>query len=241
MFNASLNFPSTLPAVLRHAVTDDRRQSRIDPQRGSSEDFNSALYLKNNCLSVSPRITRIVRYNVDYDKGGFLLLQMSDKQFDRKPVERQFGLRILSSRLLASRSAEATMPLVGFGPAAPVATPAAWLEASLNELDECSASALDEGLEKPSELGLMKARKLLEAVSTRITDRPDIYPMDEGSIAIDFRNPESKSGVLFLIEQDGSGVLFHRTKSSKGRLRVDDAADLLQEGGFLELERVGIR
>ncbi len=240
MFNASLNFPSAFHAV-RNAVAEDRRQLQIHPQSGSFENSNSALYLKNNRLSVPLWITRIVRYNEDYDKGGFLLLQMSDKQFDRKPVERQLGLHILSSRTLRSRSAEATMPLVGFGSTAPVATTVSWLEESLNELEECSASALDDGLEKPSELGLTKARKLLETVSTRIADRPDIYPMDEGSIAIDFRNPESKSGVLFLIEQDGSGALFHRTKNSKGRLRVDDAADLLQEGGFLELKRVGIQ
>lgn len=65
--------------------------------------------------------------------------------------------------------------------------------------------------------------------------------MDEGSIAIDFRNPESMSGVLFLVEQSGSGALFRRTKSSKVRLRVDDAADLLQKVGFVQLKRVGIR
>lgn len=133
------------------------------------------------------------------------------------------------------------MSIAGFGLTASVATTAARLETLLNELEECSASALDEGLEKPSELGLTKARKLLKTVSTRVTDQPDIYLMDEGSVAIDFRNAESKSGVLLLVEQDGSGALFHRTKNSEGRLRVDDAADLLQEGGFLELERVGIR
>ena len=166
---------------------------------------------------------------------------MYEDQFDRKLAERQFGSHILSSRALAGHFTEATISLAGLGLAASVPTTATWLEASLSELDECSAYAVDEGLEEPSELGLTKAKKLLETVSTRITDRPDIYPMDEGSIAIDFRNPESKSGVLFLVEQDGSGALFHRTKNSKGRLRVDDAADLLQEGGFLELERVGIR
>ena len=120
-------------------------------------------------------------------------------------------------------------------------TNTAWLEESLNELAACPADALDEGLEEPSELGLTKAKRLLQEVSNYVTDRPDIYPMDEGGIAIDFRNPEAKAGVLFLIEQNGSGALFHRTRNSKGRLRVDDAADLLREGGLRELERVGIR
>ena len=240
MLNASPNFLLASHAV-RHAVAEDRHQLQVHPQRGSFENSNSARYLKNNRLSVPPRITGTVRYDVGYDKSGFLLLQMSDKQFDRKLVERQFGLHILSSLAPVSRYTWTTMPLTSLGLAAPVAAPAAWLEASLNELEECSAYALDESLEEPSELGLTKAKKLLKTLSTCVTDRPDIYPMDEGSIAIDFRNPESKSGVLFLVEQNGSGALFHRTKNSKGRLRVDDAADLLQEGVFLELERVGIR
>ncbi len=63
--------------------------------------------------------------------------------------------------------------------------------------------------------------------------------VDECSIAIDFRIPERLSGVLFVFEQHGSGVLFHRTENSKGRLCVDDASDLLCEGGFEALKRVG--
>ena len=239
MLNASPNFSLASPA-LQHAVSDDRQQLWVDPQFDPLKNFNSARYFESNCPSAPLQIVTITgSYNFDYDKSDFV--QTSGNRYGRKPVERQFGLRILSSRILPSRSTEATMPLVGFGPVAPVATTAAWLEASLNELEECSASALEEGLEEPSELGLTKAKKLLEIVSNCVADQPDIYMMDEGSIAIDFRNPESKSGVLFLVEQDGSGALFHRTENSKGRLRVHDAADLLQEGGFLELERVGIR
>ena len=116
-----------------------------------------------------------------------------------------------------------------------------WLEESLDELAECPAAALDEGLELPSEPGLEKAKLLLREISNYVTDRPDIYPMDEGGIGIDFQNDEVKAGVLFLIEKNGSGALFYRTKNSEGRLRVDDATDLLREGGLRELERVGIR
>lgn len=240
MLNASPNFPLASPAI-QHAVTEDRRQSQVNPQRGSSENLNSLRYPEDNYPSVPWQITRIVRPNVGYGKSDFVRLQMYEDQFDHKLTERRFDLQILYYSALASRSAEDIMSLAGFGLTASVATPAAWLEESLNELNACSDYALDEGLEKPSELGLTKAKKLLETVSTCVTDRPDIYPMDEGSIAIDFRNPETRSGVLFLVEQDGSGALFHRTKNSKGRLRVDDATDLLQGGGFLELKRVGIR
>ena len=240
MLNASPNFP-LISSSVQHIVTKDPRRLQINPQCVSSEDFNSTQYIENNRPSAPLQITKTVRYSVGYGKSGVLQPQMYDSQFDPKLVEIQYGSHILFSRALAGRLTEATISLAGLGLAASVVTTATWLEESLNELEECSACAVDEGLEEPSELGLTKARELLETVSTRVTNPPDIYPMDEGSIAIDFRNPESRSGVLFLVEQNGSGVLFHRTKSSKGRLRVDDAVDLLREGGFLELERVGIR
>ena len=91
----------------------------------------------------------------------------------------------------------------------------AWLTDALNELAACPDRAVDEGLEKPSSLGLMKAEALLRRISGHIEDQPDIYPMDEGSIAIDLRNPDVKSGVLFLIEENGSGALFYRTQSRR--------------------------
>ena len=126
----------------------------------------------------------------------------------------------------------------------PVASPEAseetWLEDTLVELAACPDHAADEGLEAPSELGLARAKLLLEDVSSHVRDRPEVYPMDEGGIAIDFRNSQSRSGVLFLIERNGSGVFYTRTPKSKGRLRVDDARDLLDEGGLRELGRVGI-
>ena len=116
-----------------------------------------------------------------------------------------------------------------------------WLEDSFGDLSVCTHHAIEEGLEEPSGLGLAKARVLLEEIASHIEDQPEIYPMDEGSIAIDFRNPECKSGVLFLIEKGGSGALFYRNQKSKGQVRVDDATDLLSEGGLLEMKRVGIR
>ena len=116
-----------------------------------------------------------------------------------------------------------------------------WLEDAFNELAACPDLAVDEGMDKPSQLALMKAKGLLEIVSGHVEDQPDIYPIDEGSIAIDFRNLDVKCGVIFLIEKDGSGVYLSRTRKSKGRVRVDDAADLLSEGGLLEIKRVGIR
>ena len=116
-----------------------------------------------------------------------------------------------------------------------------WLEEALNELATCPELAVDEGMDKPSQLALEKTKVLLKTISKYVEDQPDIYPMDECSIAIDFRNPGLMSGILFLVEKDGSGAYYSRTCKSKARTRVADAADLLDEGGLKEFERLGIR
>ena len=115
-----------------------------------------------------------------------------------------------------------------------------WLDEALEELAGCPDDAVEEGVEGPSEVGLIKARELIVDLVIHIEPQPDIYPMDQGSIAIDIRHPNGKLGVLFLIERDGSGVLFSRSQRAKGRIRVDDASDLLREGGLSEMRRMGI-
>ena len=168
---------------------------------------------------------------------------MPNSQINSDVVGSQHDTPILISfaQAQARRISEETMHLSNLRLADSVDSFATWLQASLEELEECPNQASEEGLEQPSKVGLSKAKKFLENLSAYVTERPDIYPMDEGSIAIDFRGSEKMSGVLFLVEKDGSGALFHRTKTSKGRLRVDDAEDLIQEGGLSELKRVGIR
>lgn len=116
-----------------------------------------------------------------------------------------------------------------------------WLGSTLDDLATCEDQALEDGMEKPSSFALQKAQILLEALAGYVVEQPGIYPMDERGIMIDFRNPDIRGGVLFLIEEDGSGVCFSRTQKSKGRVRVEDAGDLLSEGGLLEISKVGIR
>ena len=116
-----------------------------------------------------------------------------------------------------------------------------WLEEALNELTACPELAVDEGMDKPSQLALEKTKVLLKTISKYVEDQPDIYPMDECSIAIDFRTPDPMSGILFLIEKDGSGAYFSRTRDFKSRIHIADAADLLDEGGLKEFKRLGIR
>ncbi len=169
---------------------------------------------------------------------------MPNSQINSEITVSQYNSLLLNALAQAAQAghiSEETIHLSNLGLADSVDSFATWLQASLEELEECPNQASEEGLEQPSKVGLSKAKKFLENLSAYVTERPDIYPMDEGSIAIDFRGSEKMRGVLFLIEKDGSGALFHRTKTSKGRLRVDDADDLIQEGGLSELKRVGIR
>ncbi len=235
MHNASPLLPLASPAI-QHAVTDVSRQPSINPQHDSFENSNTARYLRRT-QPFSPRqLTRIAQA-----ESGHVRSHTPDEHSSHQSTENQVWPHIPHGPMLPRRYTGTVFSLADIRPATSVATNTAWLEEALNELAACPADALDEGLEEPSELGLTKAERLLREVSIYVTDRPDIYQMDEGSIAIDFRNPEIRAGVLFLIEHNGSGALFYQTRKSKGRLRVDDATDLLSEGGLQELNRVGIK
>ena len=116
-----------------------------------------------------------------------------------------------------------------------------WLSDALAALQSCPADALDEGLNKPSEVAQNKAEQLLRLFASHLTDEPDLYAMDESSIALDWRNPAETSGVLLVVEADGAAVLYSRTRKSTGRIRVDDALDLVGEGALQALRQVGIQ
>ena len=117
----------------------------------------------------------------------------------------------------------------------------AWLSEALEELADCPAAAVEEGLDEPSELGLIKAEAVLRGISGFVEEQPDIYPMDRGSIAVDLRRPEIGSSVVMVVEQDGSGALFYRTSGKKGRVRVENAVDLLKERELLDIGIAGSR
>ncbi len=116
-----------------------------------------------------------------------------------------------------------------------------WLDEATRQLDECSVCAEEDGLPLPSEGALKASRALLQRLSTHVSSQPDIYPMDESGIAIDFRAQDGRSGVLFVVDQDGSGAMFHCAAGMRGRLRVDDATQLPGAGAIQALGRAGIR
>ena len=218
-----------------------RRTQRFDPQRDSFENANTAIYFGSysthapRSLGKTEQVDRSSR-NYDNQKAS----PFKEPFYHNSPSP-QFEAYIPGSLSRTARVPEASLSIVPFGLTTSLQNFGVWLQESLQELAECPTYAQEEEMDEPSDLALTKARDLLEKVANYVVDRPEIYPMQQSSIAIDFRDRGSRNGVLFLIEQDGSGVLFHRTTNSKGRLRVDDAANLLKEGGIRELKRVGIR
>ncbi|MCY4008011.1 MAG: MGMT family protein [Rhodobacteraceae bacterium] len=101
-----------------------------------------------------------------------------------------------------------------------------WLPAALEDLNGCASSAHHDGWVPPTDLALDKSRTLLEFLAKRIGSEPDVYPMGEADIAIDFCTTDGRSNVLFVVDDDGSGAVFlSREGGEDFYRRVDDAAD----------------
>ncbi len=116
-----------------------------------------------------------------------------------------------------------------------------WLREALQQLEESCECAADEEPSPPSTIAIQKTDMLLREISECVESAPDIYPMHKSSLAIDFRTPDGRSGVLFVIEQDGSGTLFYPTRDSDGWTSFEDAINLFAGRGAEELKRAGIR
>ena len=239
MFTASPCHPLSQPAG-QSVVADARRNLRVNPQGDSFETANTADYLRSCPVRAFQPLASTSQVHGRFRIRGNRAAPVENKLNYNSP-EAQFGLYRSGSLLQPENVSAYFLPIDHLGQAAPLRNRGVWLQELLLELAECPSCAREDEMDEPSDLALSKAKELLEEVANYVSDRPEIYPMQQSSIAIDFRDADSKSGVLLLIEEDGSGALFHRTGNSKGRLRVDDAADLLKEGGIKELKRVGIR
>ena len=234
-----LEMLAAFPQPGRQFVTAGaRRNLRSDTHGNSFGNANTTVYLEVH--TPQPLI------ETDQARGGFSLrntreASSNEHKFHHNFTEAQINACIPGSLPRTAHDSKSTQAIDLFRLTTPFQNFGVWLQESLQELAECPSYAQEEEMDEPSNLAMTKARELLRRVAQHVIDRPEVYPMQESCIAIDFRTPGSMSGVLFLIENDGSGALYHRTANSKGRLRVDDAADLLGEGGFRELKRVGIR
>ena len=230
MQNVFPEFLSVQPKERKQEGRGGRFVSRIRPvnqaKRGSGGDFTdhaniSTIYSKVENLNRNVDVQRRPQYTLP---GKVMIHDLRRTHPQATMVENEEVIQFEISEEITTRRKEVD-----------------WLEDAFNELAACPEIAVDEGMDKPSQLALEKTKVLLETISKYVEDQPDIYPMDECSIAIDFRNPDLMSGILFLVEKDGSGAYYSRTRKSKARTRVANAADLLDEGGLKEFERLGIR
>ncbi len=214
-----------------------RRNLRFYPRSDSFENANTDFYFSRYATHTYGSLVK-----ADQAHRRFRIRNTRETPPGKvKFSEAQFETHIPSPSSRAAHGLESTLPILHVGFTVSLQYFGSWLRELLQELAECPSYAQEQEMDEPSDLALTKANQLLEKIASYVADRPEIYPMQQSSIAIDFRDQESRNGVLFLIERDGSGILYHRTANSKGRLRVDDAADLLKEGGIRELKRVGIR
>ena len=117
---------------------------------------------------------------------------------------------------------------------------ASWLPEALEELDEASTEAEEEGYKPVSELARANAEHLVSELAACVVQAPVVHSTPEGGIAIDFRNRERDAAVLIECEADGEAVCFDDIGDKRGRTRRSDASDILEAGGWSALKRAGL-
>lgn len=83
-----------------------------------------------------------------------------------------------------------------------------WLDDALAALQGIREEALVLGFDVPSDIVIRSARAFLESLAQVVRQTPDVQPLQDGEIGIDFYNQTERGGALFVIESDGSGACY---------------------------------
>lgn len=83
-----------------------------------------------------------------------------------------------------------------------------WLGDALSSLDGIREESNHLGFDVPSDTAIQSARAFLDSLSQIVRQTPDVQPLQDGEIGIDFYNQTGRGGVLFVIEVDGSGACY---------------------------------
>lgn len=86
--------------------------------------------------------------------------------------------------------------------------PSGWLDECLNDLELLREEAMAEGSDQPTITAFRSARGFHKSLATVVHQSPDVAPMTDGAISVEFRNQTMRGGVLFVIERDGSGACY---------------------------------
>lgn len=116
-------------------------------------------------------------------------------------------------------------------------SPEKWVATALQELDEEIQHAEREGYTSVLGQTRQNAELVLRELSKRATSRPVIHASEDGSIYIDFRNPEVDAAVLFVCEPDNEAACYFDIGDKCGRFRVSEPNDLLEFAGWGFLEK----
>ena len=115
------------------------------------------------------------------------------------------------------------------------------LSDALNDLNEASDEAREEGYTTPSDLALSNAERLLKAMYEIAPRRFEVYPTPDGEIAIDAPSGDGQS-VLLLCEPKGGALCLanlrdgHRSNSYPN---ADALPDSFLRKSLASLEREG--
>ena len=99
------------------------------------------------------------------------------------------------------------------------------LREALQELQEVTADAEDDGLEIPSDLAFKNAERSLRAMYRISPRRYGVYPVSGGRIAIDARGPNGRIAVL-TCESDGGALCLVTIDGEYRRARYSTAREL---------------
>lgn len=83
-----------------------------------------------------------------------------------------------------------------------------WLGDALESLEGIRGEALELGFKAPSDTAVRSARAFLKSLAQVVRQTPDVQPLQDGEIGIDFYNQTERGGALFVVEPDGSGACY---------------------------------
>ena len=104
------------------------------------------------------------------------------------------------------------------------------LEAALEDLRSVPAEAEEEGIPPPTQLALSNAERILRRMHTRSTGRLEVYPTQDGEVAI-VAPGKPRSSVMVLCDADGGALCMVNLDGVHRRARYSTADDL--PDGFL--------
>ena len=83
-----------------------------------------------------------------------------------------------------------------------------WLDDARESLEGIREEANELGFDVPSDIAIRSARAFLESLAQVVRQTPDVQPLQDGGIGIDFYNQTGRGGVVFVVEIDGAGACY---------------------------------